>query len=251
MTDQWKYVKSTFKQEGIASRFLGEERKLRVYLPPGYQELLSYPVLYCQDGDDFFRLGRIATITNYLILELGMEPIIIVGVGVKKSIRTQEYSPQGRRFIPYTQFFTQELIPYIEEKYPIRTAAEYRILAGDSLGATVSLHLALDYPDLFRNLISLSGAFFPSTQKRIKQEDHLSDLRIYMLVGLDETQVETPAGTFNFLEINRETKELLIQRQASVQYIEKPGRHIWGFWQKEIPNALMYYFSNHIHHLTE
>jgi S-formylglutathione hydrolase FrmB len=31
---------------------------------------------------------------------------------------------------------------------------------------------------------------------------------------------------------------LLRIRGAKVRYEEAPGTHIWGFWQRQIPNAL-------------
>jgi len=61
MTEE-RYLKRTVLRETVASNYLQDgQRSLRVYLPPGYNELLSYPVVYCQDGEDFFNFGRIAT----------------------------------------------------------------------------------------------------------------------------------------------------------------------------------------------
>ena len=138
MTDQ-RYLKRTINKEVVTSRHLPEgARNLRVYLPPGYNELLSYPVVYCQDGEEFFNFGRIATIANQLILDEGVEPFIIVGVDVDKKLRTAEYSPDGDRHEGYVSFFGEELIPFIEEKYPVRGSHPNRILAGDSLGGSVS-----------------------------------------------------------------------------------------------------------------
>jgi enterochelin esterase-like enzyme len=64
---------------------------------------------------------------------------------------------------------------------------------------------------------------------------------MYMIVGLEETKVRTSHGTYDFLALNRETKRLLEQRNAIVAYQEKPGKHVWGFWQNEIPAALLYF----------
>ncbi|MDR0270914.1 alpha/beta hydrolase-fold protein, partial [Paenibacillus sp.] len=160
MTDS-KYLKRTINKEQIESQFLNETRNLRVYLPPGYNEILSYPVVYCQDGEEFFNFGRIATIANHLILDGDAEPFIIVGVEVDTSVRTQEYAPFGNRFESYTRCFAEEIIPFIEGKYPVRREASERVLAGDSLGGSVSLHLAIRYPEMFQRIISLSGAYYP------------------------------------------------------------------------------------------
>jgi enterochelin esterase-like enzyme len=118
-----------------------------------------------------------------------------------------------------------------------------RILAGDSLGGTVSLHLALDYPSLFCKVISLSGAFFGKTRERLAKEDDLSWLELFMLIGTEETEVTTERGTFNFLQENREARDILVQKKTALLYTEKPGTHIWGFWQLELPAALHYFLG--------
>ncbi|NGQ96348.1 esterase family protein [Brevibacillus sp. SYP-B805] len=237
-----EYVKRTIIKEEIPSAFLDAPRPVKVYLPPGYNELLSYPVVYCQDGNDFFTMGRIATIANQLILEEGMEPILIVGVSVERSKRTSEYSPVGSRHTLYKRFFCEELLPFIEQRYPVRPHAQHRVLAGDSLGGTVSLHLALDSPQLFANVLSLSGAFFQPTLDQIKQAPDLSWLRLWMVVGLDETSVETHLGRFDFVDYNRRTKAALEQKNAQLAYTEQPGDHLWGFWQKVLPDGLRHFF---------
>ncbi|TDF97712.1 alpha/beta hydrolase [Paenibacillus piri] len=232
------YYKRTMIKELVPSSFLGEPRTVRVLLPPGYQELISYPVIYCQDGEQFINFGRIATHMNRLIYDEGVDPAIIVCIDTVTAVRTQEYAPEGARFANYCRFFTQELLPFIEQKYNVRTAADERILAGDSLGGTVSLHLALDYRSLFGKVISLSGAFLQQTRERIAAEADLSWLQLYMLIGLEEQEVTTERGKFDFLEANREALMLLEARSCRLTYLEKPGKHLWGFWQHELPAAM-------------
>ncbi|MBB3110336.1 enterochelin esterase-like enzyme [Paenibacillus phyllosphaerae] len=238
MTDS-RYLKRTIVKDTVPSQYLPEgQRELRVFLPPGYNEVLSYPVVYCQDGEDFFNFGRVATIATQLILDEGIEPFIIVGVDVDKKKRTDEYAPDGPLHDGYVRFFADELVPYIEAKYAARRVKEERILAGDSLGGTVSLHIALRYPNLFNRIIALSGAFYPSSQAIAAQAGDLSDLELFMIVGLQEDAYETDRGVFNFVAINREMKQLLEAKGAVTHYGEHDGKHVWGFWQKHIPASL-------------
>lgn len=241
--DDARYTKRTILKEEVPSVLLNETRNVKIYLPPGYNELLSYPVLYCQDGEDFFNFGRTATHMTRLILDEGLEPALIVGVDVDKKTRSEQYSPDGGQFAAYCRFFAEELVPYIEARYPVKPDPSARVIAGDSLGGTVSLHIALDRPDLFRRVLSLSGAFFRHSRERIAEADDLSWLQMYMLVGLQETAVETSRGTFDFLQENRRTRELLETRQTDLVYEEKDGRHVWGFWQNELPAALRLFFG--------
>jgi enterochelin esterase-like enzyme len=217
---------------------------MRVYLPPGYDELLTYPVVYCQDGEQFFNYGRIATTANRLILDGELEPFIIVGVDVNMDRRTDDYAPEGNRFTEYMRFFVDEMLPHIEQKYAVRDHAEQRILAGDSLGGTVSLHLALQHRKLFHRVLSLSGAFLASTQNALAEEQDLSWLRIYQLIGTEETEVKTNRGVFDFLAANRTVRTMLEERKADLLYEEKPGEHLWGFWQKELEAGLRWLLGN-------
>ncbi|MGG1636462.1 alpha/beta hydrolase [Paenibacillus sp. MCAF9] len=243
MTDE-RYLKRTIVKETVPSRYLAEQsRNLRIFLPPGYNEVLSYPVVYCQDGEDFFNFGRIATTATRLILDEGLEPFIIVGVDVDKKQRTEEYTPDGNRHEAYIRFFAEELIPFVEERYAVRQEPEHRLLAGDSLGGSVSLHLALSYPQLFTRVMSLSGAFYGVSQNIISAAGDLSWLNIYMIVGLQEDAYETDRGVFDFVALNRNAKALLELNQATVFYEEKDGKHQWGFWQKELDKALAYFIE--------
>jgi enterochelin esterase-like enzyme len=229
----------TIHKHEVPSIYLLEgHRPIRVYLPPGYQAWISYPVVYCQDGEDFFNFGRIATHTQRLILEEDWEPFIIVGVDVDKQYRTSEYTPDGERYSSYTRFFAEELIPWVEAHYPVRNDRDQRILAGDSLGGAVSLSLAVTYPTLFSHILSLSGAYYDVYYEQLKQAPSLEHLRIWMLVGLQENEFVTDRGTFDFVALNRAACQLLEEKGAKVHYEEKAGEHKWGFWQNELPEAL-------------
>ncbi|BBH19914.1 hypothetical protein Back11_12590 [Paenibacillus baekrokdamisoli] len=244
MTDE-RYLKRTIVREVITSHYLPEgQRNLRVYLPPGYNEVLSYPVVYCQDGEEFFNFGRIATIANQLILDEGVEPFIIVGVDVDKKLRTAEYSPDGDRHSNYVTFFGEELIPFIETKYPVRREPSERILAGDSLGGTVSLHIAIAYRSMFHQIIAYSGAFYSESLRLVEAELDFKDFSLYMIVGLQETAFESDRGVINFVEINRRMKQLLEERGAQINYSEHDGQHVWGFWQKFIPASLIHFLRS-------
>ena len=237
-------VKRTIIKDAVTSTHLIEgERGLRLYLPPGYNEILSYPVIYCQDGEDFFNFGRIATQAHAMILDGDLEPLIIVGVDVDKSIRTDEYAPDGERHEAYVRFFVEEMIPYVASKYAVRSEADQILLAGDSLGGTASLHIALSYPGKFKYLLALSGAFYPASRNIVAAmaPGSLDWLNAYMLVGLQEDAFETDRGIYDFVALNRSMKQLLTDRGAELVYHEKDGKHVWGFWQQEVPAALTWF----------
>ncbi|MGB0089300.1 MAG: alpha/beta hydrolase-fold protein, partial [Planifilum fulgidum] len=144
---QSDYLKRTIIREELSSKYLGETRLLQIYLPPGYSDENRYPVLYLQDGTDYLTLGRIATQTNQLIAEGRIHPPIIVMIPVDKARRNEEYAPGGDRFEAYGRFVADEVLPRVESRFAARQEPGGRVIGGSSLGATVSLHMALDFPD--------------------------------------------------------------------------------------------------------
>ncbi len=221
----------------IISKYLHEERVTKVFVPPAYDSERSYPILYCHDGLEFFTHGRIATIANQMMLDGKLEPMLIAGIAVSKANRTDDYAPWGRRHEAYCQFVVDECLPTLEGAYSVDL--NRRLMAGISLGGTVSLSLSLQHPQLFPNLLLFSGAFFPSIQERVKLEYNLSFLSAYLVVGKQETAVEiSDKSHHDFYEFNRDMLDILRSRGADVEYREADGTHIWGFWQKELPCAL-------------
>ncbi|WCK53539.1 alpha/beta hydrolase-fold protein [Aneurinibacillus sp. Ricciae_BoGa-3] len=231
--------KRTIVRREIDSQHLNETRSYKVYLPPGYNPEQGYPVLYTQDGEQFLNFGRIATIANERILNGELFPFIITAVTVSHDNRTQEYGTGQPRNEMYKNFFIHELVPAVEREY----STGERTLAGDSLGGTVSLDLAINRPDLFQKVLSLSGAFYGPTMKNVRLHNRLDYLHIYMLVGTRETAVEFGARTSDFLSINRDMKQLLEEKGANVVYTEQDGGHDWGFWQSQLPEALNHFYG--------
>ncbi|OYD07384.1 alpha/beta hydrolase [Paludifilum halophilum] len=238
-----KYLKRTILKREVESRHLKENRDIQVYLPPDYDEAERYPILYLQDGDDYFNLGRLATQANRLILDSEIRPLIAVAIPVDKEKRTAEYAPVGERHSAYLRFFAEELLPRVEEEFSVSASSRDRVLGGSSLGGTVSLHLALKYPLLFENIFSQSGAFLERTLESIRQSETLDHLEIYQSIGKSETAVPTHMGNLDLLARNREVHRALQEKEARIHYSEQEGNHTWGFWQKDLPDALNIFFG--------
>lgn len=220
----------------LYSAHLQEERNLKVFIPPDYDESKRYPVLYCHDGLEFFTHGRIATIAHQLILEAQLCPVLIVGIGVHPTYRTDDYALSGRRNASFSRFVMEECLPFIQTHYA--ADENQRHMAGISLGAVAALQLALSHPATFRNLLLFSGAYYEDVRNLVKTHGDLSYLETYVTVGRQETAVETPHGTYNFYRFNHEMRDMLRIRGARVEFEEADGAHLWGFWQHMLPSAL-------------
>ena len=158
-------------KETIWSSSLGEHRKLTIYLPPKYNKLKEYPVIYIADGSN---AAIYAHFIEYLILKRDIEDIIIVGVhSSEASAKDLGYKYFGGRTLEYIRgfykdhpgfdsnlydkhlvFFCEEVIRYISKKYNEVTSK--RSISGNSDGASFVLTASLSYPNLYANVLPFS-----------------------------------------------------------------------------------------------
>ncbi|GMA63220.1 alpha/beta hydrolase-fold protein [Alicyclobacillus fastidiosus] len=220
----------------LYSQNLNEERTIKVFVPHSYKSDSPLPIVYCHDGLEFFTHGRVATIANELMTSGEIPPFLIAGIAVNLDERRNDYAMDGARHEAYQHFVVDECMPMLDDLYAVDPNA--RMMAGISLGAVASLSFMLAYPQYFHTLILFSGAYFPPVQRRIDEEPDLSRLAAYMFIGDEEREAKTPSGIYNFYEYNEAMRDILIDRGAEVDYHVGPGNHIWGVWQKQIPDAL-------------
>ncbi|GEO26119.1 esterase [Alicyclobacillus acidoterrestris] len=220
----------------IYSRHLNEERAIKVFVPHSYDQSKPLPIVYCHDGLEFFTHGRVATIANELMTKGEIPPFLIAGIAVNLEQRHSEYAMDGARHTAYQQFVVDECMPMLDSLYAVDDNA--RLMAGISLGAVASLSFMLAYPQYFHTLILFSGAYFPPVQARLRDEPDLSRLAAYLFIGDEERQAKTPSGVYNFYEYNEQMRDILLDRGAEVEFHVGPGNHIWGVWQKQLPDAL-------------
>lgn len=226
----------------LKSQVFGSPRALKIFLPLNYREDRAYPVLYLQDGQDYFVMGRIATLAQELISRGLMQECLLVGVGVERRRRWSEYHPHGEQFHLYQKFLLHEIIPYMDAHYSTLPFARHRAIGGASLGAVAALWLAGTHPGTFSAVVAQSGAFSPEIQGQIWELD-LRYVRIYQSVGLLEHRARTPLGVWDILGWNRKVAERLKEKEASLHYREiEEGEHTWGLWQKDLPAVLTWLF---------
>ncbi|WP_141432764.1 esterase family protein [Bacillus sp. 03113] len=239
-------LKGSIQEIKLISKELGEEIQLLVYLPSTYTPLLKYPVLFAQDGRDYFQMGRLGRTIDDLLAKKEIEPIIVVGIPYKNvEDRRKKYHPSGAQNQAYIRFLAHELVPFIDQKFPTLQIGMGRALIGDSLGATVSLMTALQYPHTFGKVILQSPLVDDkvlTSIKQFKKEPHL--LSFYHIIGTLETEVKTTANTIeDFLAPNRILSELIKERKFPYFYAEFEGNHTWKYWQPDLIRALIHMFK--------
>lgn len=221
-----------FFDSTLYSQELGQNRSIRILLPPGYDPSKpdGYPSVYFQDGFEYFSLGSARLIIDNILDSNKIEPVI--AVFVEPENRNDEYAG-GKRF-DYTDFFVNELVPFIDANFNTDTRAERRLVLGDSFGGNISALISHEHPDIFANCGLHSAAFWPNS------------FEVYdIIVNNPPTGIKYFAvwGTYEGLFQNmREFRDSLISQGYEHDWLELPEGHSWGLWRANIDNMLTYFF---------
>lgn len=224
--------KGTIEQTTLTSDFTGKTYTLQVYLPPGYTDSKSYPVAYFQDGSDYLNIASSNVVLDNLIDKGDIEPLI--GVFVVPTNRNIEYAFDDR--FKYTDFFIQELVPYIDAEYKTITSPQSRAVIGDSYGGNISAIIAFTNPDVFGNCGIHSGAFQPNNfhTNDLVMDGTKKEIRIASIWGTYEG-ASLPANM-------RRIKDYLEENNYDITWKELPEGHSWGLWRATLDDMLTFFF---------
>ncbi len=230
----------------IDSKYLNETMKLKVYTPKNFSPLYKYHFCIMQDGNDYFQMGRAATLSDQLHEQQEMENTIFIGIHYNdKYDRQDKYHPDGKKQGDYVNFLIREVVPFLDEKLPGYHMGRGRTLVGDSLAGTLALMTAVKFPNLFGNVIMQSPYVDEHVLEVVRSTKDLSSLTIYHTIGNQESDVETTEGARkNFLEPNRELKDFLENQPISYTFHELDGNHTWKYWQQDFKRALTTVFGD-------
>jgi len=249
----------------LRSRIFGNRRLLRVWLPPDYDGWgeTRYPVLYLNDGQNLFdpvtafagvhwQVGESAV---RLIAEQKVPPLIIVGIDNTKN-RACEYIPYPSRDPRvlnamgkcYPDFLQREVMPLIEEHYPVLKGPENTGLGGSSLGGLITLYTQLAAPGVFGRLLIESPSLSVANQRILVESRRFRDwpARTYLGMGTREVghaeKDERIVGDVRVLEsILREAG--LDERRLKVR-VDENAAHSESAWAARFPEALEFLYSD-------
>ncbi len=248
----------------FTSKVLDNSRMIRVWLPPGYNDIGAgrYPVLYMHDGQNLFDKA-----TSFIGEEWGVDetcdglirageipPMIVVGIDNAGGDRAQEYNP------PYTQsdgvenwgdrygrFVVEELMREINRNYRTKTGAANTSLGGSSYGGNITLYMATIYPDVFGRLLVESPAAWIQNEAIIDGvEMHRPwKQRVFIAVGTDESSDEgnDEAYIAGVHRMERALKEAGLGPDRLLVQVEEGAIHNETAWARRLPGALRFLFS--------
>ena len=251
----------------VPSLYLGSNRRITVWLPPGFHRRIHrqrYPVLYLNDGQNLFdparafcgNTWRVAEVAEDLVRRRRIPPILIVGIDHGVLRRAREYLPVEDQRNPfarrplgreYAEFVTRELIPFVVRNYPVVRGASTTGFGGSSYGAMAALYTALVKPGVFGRLLLESPSLYVARGHllRMARSAKRWPARVYLGVGTKETRREdwNEETVRNVLLLERALRRARLGPRRLRVRVEEGASHTESAWAARLPDALEFLFG--------
>jgi enterochelin esterase-like enzyme len=234
------------------SETVGTDRRAVIYTPPGYSEENRYPVLYLLHGiggDEYEWLDNAQpqVILDNLYAENRLEPMIVVmpngrAMEDDRNIGNPFDSERIQAFADFEQDLLNDLIPFIEERYPVYSDRENRALAGLSMGGGQALNFGLGNTDHFAWIGGFSSA--PNTRDPEELLPNPREAKDYVkLLWLSCGDED------NLIHITQRTHDYLSEHDVPHIYYIQPGGHDFNVWKNDLYNfsQLLFKSNNQTH----
>jgi enterochelin esterase-like enzyme len=230
----------------LKSAVLGNERRIWVYTPPGYEAAgRPYPMHLAFDGASSLTVTPIHRILENLQADGRVRPMIAVFIDNPTPASRFEDLQCSE---PFARFIETELIPWVREHYAVSHDPAEGYVTGVSLGGLSALWIGLRLPHLFGVIISQSASLWwgpgYDRQKAFRSQQYTPgwlideyerapkrSLRVWQEVGLMEPDDR-------MVEPNRRMKAVLEAKGYDVTYSENAGGHDYAIWRGTMAEAL-------------
>lgn len=242
--------KGEIKPEKIKSEILGEERNIKIYMPPGYSaDGKPCALLIYLDGEVVPFMVPLGIVLDNLIAKEKIPPTIAVMVS-SGATRARDLACSPK----FADFLAKELVPNLRSRFRITTDPKQTVVSGFSLGGLMASYSAMRHPDVIGNVLSQSGSYWfsegwtPATAENMfgdsgwltaqfASSPKLS-LRFFMEVGKLEQGMP-----INMVLENRRLRDTLLAKGYSVVYSEYNGGHDVLHWRNSVADGLMALFG--------
>lgn len=239
--------RGTVEQHLFKSEILNNERRLWIYTPSTGVPPAGCLVVF--DGRFFNFAVRVPLILDNLLAEGEIPPLTAVMVDnpgqtwqESMAIRDKELSCHA----PFADFLAQELVPWLRQTCALTANRAQTILAGGSAGGLVAAFVAMQYPDIFGSVLSMSGSFWwrPDGEgewewlTRQFASRELAPLRFYLEVGLLESH-PTSSGFPGQILANRHLRTVLQAKGHELIYEEQMHGHDSTAWPGVLGKGLL------------
>ncbi len=195
------------------------------------------------DGGDYLQFSGLKTVLDNLIYRLEIPELVAVLTYPEERLR--EYADDER----HARFLTEELIPKLEAKYPLRGTPASRCLMGASFGAVASLSTAIRYPNAYGRLLLQSGSFAFTDIGTSHQRGPLFDPVVEMMNNYRAFPKKVAERVFvscgiyeSLIYENRSIVPVLQGTGMEVRFVEARDGHNWENWRDRLREGLSWLF---------
>ncbi|WP_421898465.1 alpha/beta hydrolase-fold protein [Marinoscillum sp.] len=216
--------------DSLYSTILGESREIWVHVPFNTREGEKHPVLYLLDGKSHFYsvtgiLRRLSHGNGNRVL-----PEMIV-VAILNTDRNRDLTPThvslndsdsiyarnsggGPMFL---RFIENELMPYVENKYP---TSHLKTFVGHSFGGLTVIDELMRNPDLFDNYIAIDPSLWWDDQIMLIRADSVLSTQNFKDKSLFVGIANTMMGRMSYDDVAKDTTELTEHIRSIIQFVE-------------------------------
>lgn len=219
------------------SKTVGVSRRTLIYTPPGYSKKTKYPVLYLLHGiggdeKEWLKNAQPQIILDNLYAQRKLAPMIVVlpnGRAMKDDRATGNMfdSVKVQAFSTFEKDLLNDLIPFIEKKYPVYKDREHRAIAGLSMGGGQSLNFGLGNLDKFAWVGGFSSAPNTKTPDVLVPDPGKAKSQLKLLwisCGVDDGLMSFSKRTHDYLKAHD---------VPHIFYVE-PGAHDFKVWKNDL-----------------
>ncbi len=216
------------------SKTVGSKRRALIYTPPGYTKKKKYPVLYLLHGiggdeKEWLNGGTPQVILDNLYGGGKIEPMIVVmpnGRAMKDDRAGGNVfeAPRVQAFATFEKDLLNDLIPFIEKKYPVLADREHRAIAGLSMGGGQSLNFGLGNLDQFAWIGGFSSAPNTKPPKELLPDPEVAKQKIKLLFI-------SCGASDGLISFSKRTHDYLRQNNVPHIYFIEPGVHDFKVWK--------------------
>ena len=226
--ETYGFAHGSISSESFSDTTQGRTRDVKIYTPPGYSTSeAQYRTVYFHDGSEYVTLGSAGNVLDFLIATEAIPPVI--AIFVDPTNRNDEYAYD----YAFMDMFMNELVPWVDDNYRTLEEAQYRAVAGVSLGGLTSLLFTIQYPDIFGNCGAYSPAiWFGDIIPQYEAQTALP-VKIYMDAGTYEPSIYSSAY---------ELLGVLNSNSWDVEWKVWHEGHSWGAWRAHLDESLTFFW---------
>lgn len=178
----------------LTAQSSGATYPIKVALPAMMDTTKSYATVYVLDGDDNFAL--VANECRESAMAMSVDNVFVVSIGYGNS-RDLDYTPtktgSSTGGAPaFLDFIRNQLIPEMEQRYPVDTARAGRVILGHSYGGLFGAYAFASNNLVFGNYLMLSPSLWYDDEVTLLLEkanrERNKDRRQLVFLGIGEME---------------------------------------------------------------